>query len=87
MNEHLVNNEVLSTVIAEAVNVINNRLLIRNSDSVVDDEPLTPNHLLHLCPSQGLSPGVVSIAGAHGDKDNTYPVFSSGDGQGSTYPH
>ena len=58
LKEQLVNDEVLSTVVAEAVNVVNSRPLTRNSDSVMDDEPLTPNHLLHLRPSQSLPPGV-----------------------------
>ena len=52
--------EVLSTVMAEVVNILNSRPLSRNSDSPQDEQPITPNHLLHLrsCPS--LPPGVFS---------------------------
>ena len=58
LKEQLVNDEVLSTVMAEAVYIINSRPLTRNSHSHLDDQPLTPNHLLHLRPSAGLSPGI-----------------------------
>ena len=58
LKEQLVNEEVLSTVVAEAVNVVNSRPLTRNSDSVMDDEPLTPNNLLYLRPTRSLLPGV-----------------------------
>ena len=60
LKEKLVNDEVLSTIMAEAVNIINSRPLTRNSDSHLDDQPLTPNHLLHLRPSSGLSQGIFS---------------------------
>ena len=60
LKEQLVNDEVLSTVMAEAVYIINSRPLTRNSDSHLDDQPLTPNHLLHLRPSTGLLPGILS---------------------------
>ena len=33
-------------------------VMIRNSDSVSDDEPISPNHLLHLHPTPSLPPGV-----------------------------
>ena len=39
LKEQLVNDEVLSTIIAEAVYIINSRPLTRNSDSHLDDEP------------------------------------------------
>ena len=32
--------------------------MTRNSDSPLDEQPLTPNHLLHLRPSPSLPPGV-----------------------------
>ena len=48
LKEQLVFDEVLSTVMAEAVNILNSRPLIRNSDNALDKQPLTPNHLLHL---------------------------------------
>lgn len=58
LKEQLVSDEVLSTVMAEAVNILNSRPLTHNSDSPLDEQPLTPNHLLHLraCPS--LPPGI-----------------------------
>ena len=60
LKEQLVNDEVLSTVMAEVVYIINSRPLTRNSDSHLDDQPLTPNHLLHLRPFTRLSPGIFS---------------------------
>ena len=42
---------------AEAVYIVNSKTLTRNSE---DDQPLTPNHLLHLRLSSGLSPGIFS---------------------------
>ena len=58
LKEQLVSDEVLSTVMAEAVNILNSRPLTYNSDSPLDDQPLTPNHLLHLRPCPGLPPGI-----------------------------
>ena len=57
LKEQLVSDEVLSTVIAEAVSILNSRPLTRNSDSPLDEQPLTPNHLLHLRPCPDL-PGI-----------------------------
>ena len=51
---------VLSRLTAEVVNILNCRPLSRNSDSSQDDQPLTPNHLLHLRPSPSLPPGIFS---------------------------
>jgi len=58
LKEQLVSDEVLSTVMAEAVNILNSRPLTRISDSPLDEQPLTPNHLLHLRPRVGLPPGI-----------------------------
>ena len=58
LKEQLVSDEVLSTVMAEAVNILNSRPLTHNSDSPLDEQPLTPNHLLHLRPCPGLPPGI-----------------------------
>ena len=58
LKEQLVSDEVLSTVMAEAVNILNSRPLTRNSDSALDEQPLTPNHLLHLRPCPDLPPGI-----------------------------
>ena len=54
----LVSDEVLSTVMAEAVSILNSRPLTRNSDSPLDEQPLTPNHLLYLRPCPDLPPGI-----------------------------
>ena len=43
LKEQLVTDEVLSTAMAEVVNIINSRPLSRNSDSHLDEQPLTPN--------------------------------------------
>ena len=58
LKEQIVTDEVLATVMAEAVNIVNSRPLTRNSDSDLDDRPLTPNHLLHLRPTPSLPPGL-----------------------------
>ena len=58
LKEQIVTDEVLSTVMAEVVTIVNSRPLTRNSDSVSDDEPISPNHLLHLRPTPSLPPGV-----------------------------
>ena len=50
--------EVLSTVMAEAVNILNSRPLTCNSDSSLNEQPLTPNHLSHLRPCPDLPPGL-----------------------------
>ena len=43
---------------AEAVSILNSRPLTRNGDSALDEQPLTPNHLLHLRPCPDLPPGI-----------------------------
>ena len=48
LKEQIVTDEVLAIMIP----------LSRNSDSDLDDQPLTPNHLLHLCPTLSLPPGM-----------------------------
>ena len=58
LKEQLVSDEVLSTVMAEVVNILNSRPLSRNSDSPLDEHPLTPNHLLHLRPCPSLPLGL-----------------------------
>ena len=58
LKEQLVSDEVLSTVMAEVVNILNFRPLTRNSDSALDEQPLTPNHLLHLRPCPDLPLGI-----------------------------
>ena len=58
LKEQLVSDEVLSTFMAEAVNIINSRPLTRNSDSPPDEQPLTPNQLLRLRTCASLPPGI-----------------------------
>lgn len=58
LKEQVVTDEVLSTVMAEVVTIVDSRTLTRNSDSVLDDKPISPNHLLHLHPTPSLPPGV-----------------------------
>jgi hypothetical protein len=58
LKEQLVSDEVLQTVIAEATQILNSRPLTRKSDSPMDEDPLTPNHLLNLRPTSSLPPGV-----------------------------
>ena len=65
LNEQLVSDETLLTVMAEAMNILNSRPLTRNSDSAYDLESLTPNHLLNLRPSASLPPGIF-------EKDDLY---------------
>ena len=47
LKEQVVSDEVLQTVMAEAMHIINSRPLTRNRDSPMDNDPLTPNQLLH----------------------------------------
>ena len=42
LKEQIVSDEVLSTVMAEVVNILNSRPLSRNSDSPQDEQPITP---------------------------------------------
>ena len=46
--EQLVSGEALRTLMAEVEGILNGRPLTPNSDSSVDAEPLTSNHLLSL---------------------------------------
>lgn len=46
--EQLVSGETLRTLMAEVEGILNGRPLTPNSDSSVDAEPLTSNHLLRL---------------------------------------
>ena len=57
LKEQVVSDEVLLTFMAEAVNIINSRPLTQNSNSQLDEQPITPNHLLHLRPTPSLPPG------------------------------
>ena len=58
LKEQVVTDEVLSSVMAAVVNIVHIRPLTPNSESVSDDEPISPNHLLHLRPTPSLPPGV-----------------------------
>ncbi|XP_022790440.1 LOW QUALITY PROTEIN: uncharacterized protein LOC111329941 [Stylophora pistillata] len=65
LKEQVVCDEVLHTVLTEATNILNSRPLTRNSNDVMDEEPLTPNHLLNLRPCSSLPPGIF-------DKEDLY---------------
>ena len=43
---------------AEVFTIVNSRPLTRNSDSISNDEPISPNHLLHFRSTPSLPPGV-----------------------------
>ena len=58
LKEQVVCDEVLSTVLTEATNILNSRPLRRNSDHPMDEEPLTANHLLQLRPCTSVPPGI-----------------------------
>ena len=65
LKEQIVTDEVLATVMEEAVNIVKSRPLTRNSDSDLDDQPLTPNHLLHFRPTPSLPPGLFDKEDLH----------------------
>ncbi|XP_078344112.1 uncharacterized protein LOC144629777 [Oculina patagonica] len=58
LREQLVSGEALRTLIAEVQGILNSRPLTPVSDSPLDLEPLTPNHLLLLRSNMNVSPGV-----------------------------
>jgi len=58
LREQLVSGEALRTLMAEVEGILNGRPLTPNSDSSVDPEPLTPNHLLLLRSNLNLPPGI-----------------------------
>ena len=65
LKEQIVTDEVLAIVMTEAVNIVNSQPLTRNSDSDLNDQPLTPNHLLHLHPTLSLPPGLFDKEDLH----------------------
>ena len=74
LKEQIVSDEVLLTIMAEVVNILNLKPLSRNSDNPQDEQPITPNHLLHLrscrvCP-QAYSVKMITAAGGPGGKHN-----------------
>ena len=52
LREQLVSGEALRTLMAEVEGILNGRPLSPNSDSSIDAEPLTTNHLLLLRSNQ-----------------------------------
>ena len=58
LREQLVSGEAVRTLMAEVERILNGRPLTPNSDSSIDAEPLTPNHLLLLRSNLNLPPGV-----------------------------
>jgi hypothetical protein len=89
LKEQLISDEVLSTFMAEAVNIINSRPLTRNSDSPLDEQPLTPNQLLHLRPCASLPPGifenVIFTANGLGDNHSIWQTYFGVDGPKSIF--
>ena len=65
LKEQVVCDEVLSTVMTEATNILNSRPLTRNSDDPMNEEPLTPNHLLQLRPCASVPPGIFEKEDLH----------------------
>ena len=65
LREQLVSGKALRTLMAEVEGILNGRPLTPNSDSSIDAEPLTPNHLLLLCLNLNLPPGTF-------EKNNLY---------------
>ena len=65
LKEQVVCDELLHTVLAEATNILNSRPLTRNSDDPMDEESLTPNHLLQLRPCHSLPPGIFEKEDLH----------------------
>ena len=70
LKEQLVTDEALSTVVADVVGVVNSRPLTRNSDSVMDDEPL-PGRGGGVLPSKRL-PGMCRYVGSHFHNQTDY---------------
>jgi hypothetical protein len=52
------NDDVLSTVLCEAENIVNSRPITKSSDDINDDVPLTPNHLLLMKANSSLPWGI-----------------------------
>ena len=77
LKEQAVTDEVLSTVMAKVI-IVNSRPLTRHSDIISDDEPISPNHLLHLRPTpicrqvSSSKERSFMIANVRGDKSKTY---------------
>ena len=65
LKEQVVCDEALSIVLTEATNILNSRPLTRNSDDPMDEEPLTPNHLLQLRPCGSVPPGIFEKEDLH----------------------
>lgn len=59
IGKDLISEEVLETVFTEAGRIASSRTLTRNSSSPDGDEPLTPIHFLHICPTGNLPPEMV----------------------------
>ena len=57
LREQLVSGEALRTLMVEVEGILIGRPLTPNSDSPIDAEPLTPNHLLLLRSNLNLPPG------------------------------
>ena len=58
INEQLVTDETLSTVMAEVEKIVNDRPITAISDDTTDQEPLTPSKILLLRANTSLPPGI-----------------------------
>ncbi|XP_071504209.1 uncharacterized protein [Diadema antillarum] len=66
LGQQIVNDEVLSTLMAEVESILNARPLTQLNLDPNDDEPLTPNHLLIMRKGSSLPPGVFDQKDAYG---------------------
>lgn len=66
LQEQVVSDEVLVTVMAEVESILNSRPLCKLSLDASDDEPLTPNHLILLRSNLNMPPGVFQKTDIYG---------------------
>ena len=85
LQKQVVSDEVFMTVMAEAAHVLNTKPLPTVSNDPQDEQPLTPNHPLHLQSCPNLSPGIFEkedmYCKKNGSKHNICPTCSGEDGE------